>query len=33
MKKAPFVWGVVAGVLGTYVYHRMKGLPGGKTGG
>ena len=26
-----FWWGVALGVVGTYVYHRAMGLPGGKA--
>lgn len=28
--KSGFWWGVGAGVLGTYAYHRFMGLPGKK---
>lgn len=28
-----FWWGVVAGVAGTYAYHRFVGMPGGKKTG
>lgn len=32
MRRHPFAAGVVVGVLGIYVYHRVVGVPTGKTG-